>query len=35
MESAYKGSMEEMAVTFSGLTSTLEDTMTEIDKCTG
>lgn len=35
MESAYKGSMEEMAVTFSGLTSTLEDTMTEIDNARG
>lgn len=35
MESAYKGSMEAMSVTFSGLTSTLEDTMTEIDNARG
>ena len=30
MESAYSGAMDEMAATFSGLTSTLEDTMAEI-----
>ena len=30
MESAYSGAMDEMASTFSGLTSTLEDTMAEI-----
>lgn len=35
MESQYSGAMEEMAGTFSGLTSTLSDTMTEIDAARG
>ena len=35
MESMYGGAMETMAQTFEGLTSTLEDTMTEIDAARG
>lgn len=35
MESMYGGAMETMAQTFEGLTSTLEDTMTEIDAAGG
>lgn len=35
METAYSGSMELMAETFSGLTSTLEDTMAELDNARG
>ena len=35
MESMYGGAMEVMAQTFSGLTSTLEDAMTEIDAARG
>lgn len=35
LESAYAGAMETMATTYSGLTSTLEDTMTEIDNAMG
>lgn len=35
MESMYGGAMEIMAQTFEGLTSTLEDTMTEIDAAGG
>lgn len=35
LESAYAGAMETMAATYSGLTSTLEDTMTEIDNAMG
>ena len=35
MESAYGGAMEVMADTFSGLTSTLEDAMAEIDAARG
>ena len=35
MESMYGGAMEVMSQTFSGLTSTLEDTMTEIDAARG
>lgn len=35
LERTYAGSMEAMSVTFSGLTSTLEDTMTEIDNARG
>ena len=35
MQSMYGGAMETMAETFSGLTSTLEDTMTEIDNARG
>ena len=35
MEEKYSGSMETMAQTFSGLTSTLEDTMTEIENAYG
>lgn len=35
METAYSGAMEQMAETFSGLTSTLEDTMAELDNARG
>ena len=35
MESAYGGAMQTMAETFSGLTSTLSDAMTEIDNARG
>ena len=35
METAYSGAMELMAETFSGLTSTLEDTMAELDNARG
>lgn len=35
MESRYSGSMEEMARTFEGLTSTLSDTMTELNAAYG
>ena len=35
MESLYGGAMETMASTFSGLTSTLEDTMAELDNARG
>lgn len=35
MESVYGGAMETMAQTFDGLTSTLEDAMTEIDNAMG
>ena len=35
LERIYGGAMETMAETFSGLTSTLEDTMTEIDNARG
>ena len=35
MEAQYSGAMEEMAATFSGLTSTLSDAMTEIDAARG
>lgn len=35
METAYGGAMELMAETFSGLTSTLEDTMAELDNARG
>ena len=35
MESMYGGAMETMAQTFDGLTSTLEDAMTEIDNAMG
>lgn len=35
MESTYSGAMELMAKTFEGLTSTLEDTMTEINNAKG
>ena len=35
MESRYGGAMETMSRTFDGLTSTLSDTMTEIDNATG
>lgn len=35
METAYSGAMEQMAETFSGLISTLEDTMAELDNARG
>lgn len=35
METAYSGAMEQMAQTFSGLTSTLEDTMAELNNARG
>ena len=35
METAYSGAMEQMAETFSGLTSTLEGTMAELDNARG
>lgn len=35
METAFSGAMEEMSRTFDGLTSTLSDTMTEIDNARG
>lgn len=35
MEAQYSGAMEEMSATFSGLTSTLSDAMTEIDAARG